>query len=49
MSMINVHNFYVGDEKEICEEIRAWSAFALEKNHLISITCPHVLTQKKLG
>ena len=31
MSMSNVHNFYVGDEKAICEEIRAWSAFALEK------------------
>ena len=29
--MSNVHNFYVGDEKAICEEIRAWSAFALEK------------------
>lgn len=29
--MSNVHNFYVGDEKAICEEIKAWSAFVLEK------------------
>lgn len=28
---MNVLNFYVGDEREICEEIRAWSAYALEK------------------
>lgn len=29
--MDNVTNFYIGDEKSICEEIRAWSAYALEK------------------
>ena len=29
--MSNINNFYIGDEKEICEEIRAWSAYALEK------------------
>jgi len=29
--MGEVHNFYIGDEKAICEEIRAWSAYALEK------------------
>jgi len=31
--MGEVHNFYVGDEKAICEEIRAWSAYALEKKN----------------
>ena len=41
---MNVMNFYIGDEKQILEEIRAWSAFALEKpnpyfNNLPS--CPY--------
>lgn len=31
--MTNIMNFYVGDEKAIVDEIRAWSAFALEKKN----------------
>jgi len=30
---VNVMNFYIGDEKQIFEEIRAWSAYALEKKN----------------